>query len=641
MGEAMGYDFYCLHCGRKLNQDSPEKGKQVLFDMWHLFTDGSASGGSQILKLRLSSQDFSQLFTGEKDDDDYYLCTLTFSQIAQYMSNDDNLNDPEIASLTMEEVRAYCNHVTFGGQSQVSSVNISASQISSFSLDDDLEEDEEPKKEDTIPETPVAEYVKPAAILALEKKVTAIKNDLFTTASLGNELSFFVNIMPEGETFKFWIKKIIKKCVDGSSIVTGYIFRRFQGASMENAIVVNDARVCAKCGAGVFDEAGTAEHRAITFIGQPSSGKTSTILAATSYVKSRSKEISPWNVCMKQNGEEDRLLDQISNLTMTIVSPSTRLIEDLNDYSEAVAPEKTAVEERTKAYSAVFKVQYGDRVQFLTLTDLPGELCLDGGNIDLEKIVNEFQVAVNCDAYVVCFDTRACDSATTDVCSWAERFQEQRAKTGKYYVPMMLLFTKCEEIEEEYPNAQQGAFGREKKIRTPEERTYLLDDERLAVSVDKYSSILSTFSNYANLKRAYNAILRCSPFGFSAVKKANLAVLKDEDKAAYKQQHRPRNVERLLHWLLCVTGCIPVEAKIYTSGSDVNPSSCTTTLRRTQYRLQNPENKEEAVARCAIFSNPGNFDSELRANYQSRWESKALELKAKLVKDTNLPSSTR
>lgn len=637
----MGYDFYCLHCGRKLNQDSQEKGKQVLFDMWHLFTGGTVSGESQILKFRLTPQEFSQLFSG-REDDGYHLCTLTFSQIAQYMSNKNNLNDPEIAKLTMEDIRAYCNHIAFGGQPQVVSVNISSPQISSFSLDDDLAEDEEAKDEDTVPDKPAAEYVKPAAILALEKKVTAIKNDLFTTASLGNDLSFFVNTIPEGNIFSFWIKEISKKCADGSSLATGYIFRRFQGASTENAIVVNDARVCAKCGVGVFDEAGTAEHRAITFIGQPSSGKTSTILAATSYVKSRSKETNPWNVCTEQKQEEDCLLDRINSLTITIVSPSIRLIEDLNDYSEAVAPEKTAVEERTKAYSAVFKVQYDNRVQFLTLTDLPGELCLEGGDIDLEKIVNEFQVAINCDAYVVCFDTRASDSATTDVCSWAERFQEQRAQNGNYYVPMMLLFTKCEELEEEQPNARkQGLSESEKKTRTPEERTYILDDERLAVRVDKYSGILNTFNNYANLRRAYQAILRCSPFGFSAVKKANLAGLTDEDKAAYKQQHLPRNVKRLLHWLLCVTGCIPVEAGIYTASNDINPSPCKTTLVRTQYRIQNPENREEAVARCALFSNPGNFDSELRASYQSPWECKALELKARMTKDKNLPSSKR
>lgn len=637
----MGYDFYCLHCGRTLNQDSPEKGKQVLFDMWPLFAGGAATGGSHIIKFRLTPQEFSQLFTGQKDEDDYYSCKLSFSQIAQYISNENNLNDPEIASLTMKDIREYCDNSALGGRTQTKDGPKLPAQ-NNYSLDDAMEEEEAKEEEDAATDVPAKKNVKPAAILALENKNTAIINDALTETSLIDELSYFLNAIPEEKAedadFEFYIFKISQKCIGGSSVDTGYIFRRSYGKSTEKAVVVNDARVCAKCGAGVFDGAGTAEHRAITFIGQPSSGKTSTILAVASYVKSLSKETSPWMFFADKKGANDRLLERINNLTITLVSPSARLTEDLNDYSEAVAPEKTAVDDRTKAYSAVFKVQYGDRIRFLTLTDLPGELCREGGSIDLEKIVNEFQVAVNCDAYVICFDTRASDTATIDVCSWAEHFQQKRAeKNDMYYAPMMILFTKCKELEER----QTIQAGESPRMRTVEERSYLLDDERLAVSADKYSGILLTFNSYANLKRAYNAILRCSPFGFNAEKKAKMAERTEEDKEAYKQQHRPRNVEKLLHWLLCVTGCIPVEARIYSSGNDLNPAICTSILHRAQYRSENPESREEAAARCALFSNPGSLDGEMRANYHSRWDRTVLRIKAFVRKDSNLPTNVR
>ena len=84
------------------------------------------------------------------------------------------------------------------------------------------------------------------------------------------------------------------------------------------------------------------------------------------------------------------------------------------------------------------------------------------GWIDCMRVLACFLVVFShsCDAFVACFDTQSINpngegvtSWILNVCKWADEFQKLRAKHNQVetYVPTMLLYTKCRDLEQPQP----------------------------------------------------------------------------------------------------------------------------------------------------------------------------------------------
>lgn len=602
----MGYDYYCSHCGRQLSQDT------VLFDMQYLLTRDDTRQFN-ILKFRMTLAELKALLaSGTEGEHGYKKCKLTMAEIMGYIGNGVNLNDANIAALTLEEINDYMN----AGANSAGGQQAQKSEYDDYADDyaDEYEEEEEDLSADAG--TP---YVKPASITRLEDKSKALVDAIFIRDLLVKDLSVLQGLFSESETYEVQIREENDTDNDGKPVLEGYSLKSVGGALRV------EARVCCECDAKVFEHAGTAKHQAVAFIGSPKAGKTSTILAlthyATHYMDNGFGGKDVWDGC--------QTIDSVASVQL--LDKTQRKDEDLINYGKGIAPVKTEATKREDAYSVTFRLSNkaeGNKRYLFTLIDLPGELCVEDGKVQWAKVQNLFPVALTCDAFVLCFDTQSLagkDSKQSptelvaDVCNWADEFQAMRAQHNKLdtYVPTMVLFTKCEELED--PNAPVPAL----RPMLPLDKMYLLKNEKQLIAGNKmYKYVSDRFSEYGQLNLAYHAMMRCSPFGYNAPDKDLVEKLRKEGKEAAVKTPMPKNIDYLMRWLLSVSGCIPTEASFKVGAKDVPFVLQNFCITRPQLRKQNPGavngnigDIEEAMARCALFENPGYFDREFVAKH--------------------------
>lgn len=594
----MAYEYYCLNCGKQMSQET------VLFDMQHLLIEDE-NAKFETLKLRLTLDELKALiFGGTPAEESYRACTLTLEQIMGYISNENNLNDPRIAGLTMEQINRYTEPVV-------------AARKTSASVDDWDDEEDEPEEE--LPEEI------PESVQALEEKVTAMVGDAMASELLKQDLEHLKAAFYKG-AYTVKLKERTEPCGEDQEIVVGFSIQYPVSHRSDSFL----CRICAECKAPVPKEAGTAEHKAVVFIGNAKSGKTSAILALTHYAENYmvyglASDI--WGQCRRIN----------SVRTIELVEPRAELRTHKEWYGQGIAPERTFDGPRNNAYSATFLIKTAEKTTLLTLTDLPGEICnIKGQNVVNENAVrNRFQVATACDAYVACFDTESVRKDTqtgsnmtpgeiiNSVCSQTDTFQRLRKeKTGRDFIPTMLLFTKCRELER-----NNKVHADSTRVLRPMERVYMFREEKQIIDENGiYQAVCNAFNDSHQLARAYHAMLRCSPFGYDA---PTMEDLESGERGA--SMPMPKNIDRLMHWLLMVSGCVPVEAEFFPSlnGAGGSLKLHDYYIGRVQCRSERPEdewrnkmapwNHKEALARWALFENPGFVDRVILEDYgQSR-----------------------
>ena len=121
--------------------------------------------------------------------------------------------------------------------------------------------------------------------------------------------------------------------------------------------------------------------------------------------------------------------------------------------------------------------------------------------------------------------------------------QIQRGRKDWYdsRVPVLLLFTKCENLEKatEEELRQSGREGH-----------YLFASEQAVLDNEVFfQEVLQHISRARDLNECYRAALRCSPYG---------AVVDEKKDNAVPVQPKPKNVDLMMKWILRVTGCAPV-----------------------------------------------------------------------------------
>lgn len=641
----MGYDFYCTHCASTQNAGT------VLYDMKGLLTTQELN----ILKLRLSEKELRALLgRGKKGENNLYQCTLSLQELLGYMANSNNLNLPTLPRLTLEEIRKF---VTYIAPAQEAPAPGNDEEDGGWD-----EEDEAPAADQSQPQEPQW----PPIIDELIRK-DSLRDDAENAQSrLRDDLRLLLSLFGNKEAYTFGLMLVTEEDDRGNEVVVSTTIHNGQ------QFLPEDNRICGKCGEPIFKAAGTAEHKSIVFIGEQSAGKTSTILALTHYAEAH----------LKHNTGNPIWCDAATNdivQQMKLLAPEARLHYELNTlFPLGVAPRKTDANERKNAYSATFLVTSGKKgkkvtKKILTLMDLPGELCLWGGELNQKKIVNDFPVALACDTFVVCFDTSAVEQARKekeengiengirmvnpetgqrelrqfhqmidDTCQWADAFQDMLIQNERKqnYVPAILVFTKCQSLEN--PQAVNGgpAEGRH----APEDRAYMLQDERIAINADEvFRAALESLGQTGKLNTAYNAALRASPYGYAAPAEDDVEfkeedgmvqVVPKEGKQFKIQSPTPKNIDKLMRWLLMVSGCIPTEGAYHKEIRDRGDGYQLRDyiLTRPQLRTQNPlypgENPDEALARCILFANPTEKDKEYLRSYGDKPRRLALKFKA-------------
>jgi hypothetical protein len=191
---------------------------------------------------------------------------------------------------------------------------------------------------------------------------------------------------------------------------------------------------------------------------------------------------------------------------------------------------------------------------------------------------------------------------------------------------MMVVFTKCKELEN---STEENLM--ERKFHNPKRaaEVYSLKTEREHIdSSPVYKEVGEMVQVYENLQNAYVARLRMSPFGMNVEKEdvylEDNSVNKNPDGSI--KYPKPRQVDKLMHWLMVITGCVPAPAVFVPNPmapehvhklSDVY-------VRRPQYRFWAPQGRtyeervDEAMCRAYLFENYSEVDAGYIINYDDK-----------------------
>lgn len=626
----MPYNYYCTHCGQLISQET------VLFNMQNLVLEDDTQS-FETFSMYMTLQQINQLIArGTPLENGYRLIRLSFTEVMQIISGGCNLKKPELASLTLEQIKEYLRPVMEEGpvvkqpkKKKSSGLNFA---MKSVMVEADAEEEEE---EEAAPAKAEQKEI-PPAIQALSTLWGGTAGDQTVEIKIRGELELLKNAFGDQEYIDIQITERIEEDNQHKPVVVGYqlIYPKSDKHSIYRL------RTCPKCHSHIYEQAGRAEHQTVVFMGTRGSGKTSAILAMTHYLHKSSHPI--WEKCMP--------VDQLSSF---LDGGRAKLVKELDDFEVGIAPEKTDATDRTKAYSSTFwfqNVETGGHL--LTLTDMPGELMSSKENpnsIDEVGLLNSHKAALCCDAFVLCFDATTVFKATADedgnplnqeirnnarneVVALVDKLNQlQRlradmirerdgAKANGNYAPTLIMITKDTTIESQEAKPE---------LRSPiaMERLYCFQAEREFIQANKvYNSILETISQYEKLRRAYHAMLRCSPFGYAAPSW-------EEVKKANKPHHQPttKNVEDAVKWLLKLVGVIPAPGYLETDDGFLTKENYR--IVRVQYRSDKPkegEELEEALSRCTLFENPGLFDEQVLEAHTEGFFAK-LRLKTSMV----------
>lgn len=614
----MPFEFSCVHCGKHLEQD------QVLFDMSKLFRPDKEKTFHYLL-FRLTAPELVTLFeNGEEVEGHKHRrkISLTLSDILTYMAGPHNMMGVSFHWMTMEKIDyflRYRNQSYVADPEEAKDNEVGAEEEAGMTKAE--REEKKRAKEAKIAAKKEAhqEQLKPFVdIVSRQSDDQKSADETDRLGLLAEDLESLRSSLNKGdETFRTFLELDIQKTGLGDTLVSGWRFYPMDnlGRAGEPKIF-EESRLCPECLGGVFEGAGTAQHRTVVFLGSQGTGKTSAILALTHllrYCNTTNAQAQIWNGIRLHGFREKQMC-----------SPSNKMRMELEGYGKGVAPAKTetirvgASVEMHKAYSSTFKlVDSEGKTTFLSLLDAPGEICEEkgdkAGKIDEAKIEKHFQVVLSSDAYVLCFEhpegrrkreerkqeMEKCKEAQGGgqetgekddrwgptlepagmVCSWAEKIQKKRQaiyedrgiKVG--YIPMLLLFTKCPNLEEE---DEMDA----RVDQVAKNDFYMYPTERNAIKREKaFVDLLDKFGKYGKLSEAFYGLLRCSPYGFQSTSNDYREMLElagqQED---YDKVPAPQNVEKLLEWILGVTASVPVDLSSVGFGSD--------------YYLVSPENRE-------------------------------------------------
>ena len=614
----MGYEYYCDNCGRRIDESN------VLFDMRRILLQTSKNEDVfSVIPFYMTEQEIWNFFNkGVNEQTGFRCCKLSFQEFVNTIANENNMGREAIRGLTMADISRYIT-------TSAEAVSKPKRSLGTLFFDDyDEAENDEPEEV----------YVEPPAIMAIKSAYKENKDsDVFGAAAIRSDFLKVLMVFNDSDEIQIRCNPLIQKDDKKNDVLIGFEVMYPSGAQAGVS-----ARVCYNCKERVFEHAGEAKHQSIVLIGDPASGKTSTILSLAHYAQNfmtLGLEREIWG--------NSRMADDLIR-DIELVSVKQRLREDIMLYQQGIAPNRTKATSRKDAYDMTLWVtdKFG-RHHLVTIIDLPGEICFtdDHTVIDEEKLQGEFRVALSCDAFIVCFDGGreerdledgivsgdAAGARVRRVCNQVERFQQLRARIKKQEIraqgkpvddnmalqaPVILLYTKCKELEEQKGDNHIFVDGRS-ATREGERyhmNLYSLLDEEKAISENAFYRAIITQMGNCGLNKGYYATLRCSPYGYHAPSLDDVSSTENPKKA---QTPSPRNVDRLMIWLMQAAGCSSVDGEFIPGLAERTGYPMKNYyFSRQQYRDERPERDsgdeysamKEAIARYILFINPSDQD---------------------------------
>ena len=615
----MSYDFCCIYCGKKLNQKKSEGVEAAAYDISPVLSGGRSF--SQ-LKFRVTEAQVSRwaIAPGEFGEG-----KLKPAAVFGIMSQPYNHDRREIASLTLDDMLLLEETALEMGSLGGKGVNSRKEEGTSV-LDGEEEQKKNKKDKDKSEERTQA--------LAREREILK----LFQSSNVKSESDEAeTGIKPELRSYYFNANSREEQCITfeikriEQNGVTTELELRQDGRTLGRV-----QRICPICGKRIPEQAGMVPHRMVGFIANPRAGKTSTIIALSQYMEKASAGLtlnSPiWHGC--------RTIPELTS-TCTPIMPqehdevTDQFWKDMGRFEKGLPPQKT----QAIVYNPTFYVEDREKKHLLlTLADIPGEYCQRKGDenpntkevyketkIDRDAMQKRYQIILNCDAYITCFDISIFEDEKEKQNQsnwniylhapviWANQIQRLRNEVyGKpdenRFVPIMVLLTKCKELEENF-SKQAAAYSTD-----PLENTYMFakDYKNMmpkpgveATDMQKITKeIMNTFNNVGEMNNAYFAMLRCSPFGFAAKGYDSEDEINNDG-----QTPTPKNIDNLMRWILRITGSIPTTGRYDPeTGEDNSFDLPDRYYADPQYRSVAPKDDNEALLRNVLFVNPGYFD---------------------------------
>ena len=638
----MSHKYYCTACGHENAADT------VLFNMDPLLTGMVPEKDPlRILHLRLTGTELKELIeSGREAPDGFRLVTMTLKQLMGYLAGKNSCDDPQVASLTAEELKAF----VYGTEEAADTAKKTDEDLVDFGFsDDDPFADDFGEKNTSAATGEETARVLPAAIRAMLKKSHANVDAAIDEQILKNDLSFIARLFLQNDegTCPFLLKADTIPDDRGEAVTDGY----WVGKEL-----YEEVRLCARCHKPIFKRAGTARHRVVTFVGETASGKTSTILSLTHYCRYGLHPLASgsFDARMWQKDAKEKSGFPTENVFTTLLSDDAGLKNDLEWFSLGVAPAETRAVKREDAYHSTFLVENtGDSPSktILSLMDLPGEL-FNHGHLDKQRMYDQFPAALSGQAFVICFDSEnVTQEKITNMIDFFSQLELMRQEfTGKKnWIPCMILLTKYDEKAE----ASDADL-------TKIEDLYVLRDEKASLAVGKDAAceaergMEKLFSDIP-LKNCYYAALRTGAFGHPVirsdeVKEAAAGIFDDVKKTVNRAERvsayaaekglslgemrpTPNQIDTLMHWILRASGCVETEAEYRTKSVVKRVKDY---LPGEQYRTENPESVEHAILRASLYANPGYWDVKMvqSLNYNEENLITQFDFLKKYVKDS-------
>lgn len=586
----MAFGFTCTHCGKSLELID------VLFRMDYLlhWKQDNKDTPLTYLNLYVTEEELrTMLANGEPSrEPGMTLCSVSFQDISTLLGNENNLNIPDF-DLTFQDLCLFLDYSAMGG-----GMLSAAPEQGLTESDEDFAVREEKYRQEQAAR--VAREEQYQNVLGKVQQITNGAEGVHNTAQekedrleklkaelrviremYGTKTKADTQAAGQEDTEIVWEERSRnllmslweEPAATGDDVLLGYVVKAAtaEGKGYGESIACRLHRTCPHCKGQVFDGAGTAVHRMAMFVGSTGTGKTSTILAMAHFVKNQNKGI--WL---------NKKVEAVKELRLVSVGP--QLDTDLDNYGKGFAPAKTNLDtgdsnsgtkvsdeskrEKSFAYSATIAIKDNQgRRSFLTFMDAPGEVCNEAtGVLEVGIVLDHFNAIITCDAYVLCFEDplarddrmkaankygKTAGEHKDMVISWARDIQKLRSDIRKHceqpgdYAPMMILFTKGRDIEEK--EAQQTA------VRKGNNSVHYLFPEEIAAirkRNDEWMKVMENLNEDDQLRQAYFAQLRCSPYGYTSPR---------VDAASEAQLPSPKNVDKLLHWLLYATGLAPMD----------------------------------------------------------------------------------
>lgn len=570
----MAYKFTCTSCGRNLTQE------QTLYEILTFLTKDY---DFQVLRLYLTEKELlacmdpNNIQKGPNAVPGRRKFTLPYDKWINYFANAENLDNANVAKLKISDLEEFLSYEPPQAREvqrrEIDELDYDKSELEKARQEAEQEYQAALKAEEERLEKERADWES-----SLERFLPFVKGKKSLFEELRTDLKMLKTLC--GESFEIQLVLNLKRedvSDKGESIVVGAQSFDNDGKSIR---ALNNHRRCPRCGKPLFVGAGTAPQRTVVFIGSQRTGKTSAILAGAHYLL-KSSDGSVGRQIWKD--AEPQPCTSVKDATA-----ETRFEQELKDFGAGFAPAKTAVDaiqsasgRGQPAYSVTLKItDEKGRDTFLSMMDVPGEITDDNKDeIDINRIEDGFQVLYSSDAYVLCFehqdarykrrkaealkereqlqadpnnknhirsDAEIEEYARAEltggrVCGWLQQIQKGREDRYNSRVPVLLLFTKCENLEK----------ATEEELRSSgKDGHYIFATEQVVLDNEPFcTEVLGHISHSRDLNECYRAALRCSPYG---------AAVPGKQDGVVGIQPNPKNVDLMMKWILCVTGCTAV-----------------------------------------------------------------------------------